>query len=175
MVAAWPEPVSTLVDEEAESRMRDFQELVTAVRSLRKEYGVAEGEDVEIVLVTERGAFRETVASEGRALQRLARVGAVGWERRPDVVGAHGVLANGAELFLPLEGVIDLARERERLRQEIGRLDGQLRQGEARLANESFTARAPAEVVQRERDKAAALAEQLGKLREKLTLLGGGE
>jgi valyl-tRNA synthetase len=83
------------------------------------------------------------------------------------------VLKNGAEVFLPLEGVIDLDRERERLQDEIARLRGQLAGTEKKLANEAFVTRAPEEVVQKERDKAASLRDQASKLDEKLSALEG--
>ena len=82
--------------------------------------------------------------------------------------GAHGVLSNGAELFIPLEGVIDLDRERERLNEAIGRLEALLEGAKKRLENEAFVSKAPKEVVQKEHDKAAQLEEQRVKLRVKL-------
>ena len=61
---------------------------------------------------------------------------------------------------LPLRGVVDLERESERLGAEFDRLGELLEAAEARLRNPGFTERAPAEVVQRERDKAESLAER---------------
>jgi len=175
MIAAWPEPRPAHLDEDAERRMRALQELITSVRSLRKEYGVPEGEEVEIVVASENGAFKETLSGAGTVLVRLARVRAVRWERRAgETVGAHAVLTNGVELFLPLEGVIDLARERERLGAEVARLEAQARQSEGKLSNEQFVSRAPAEVVERERERARSLGEQIDKLRQKISLLQGG-
>jgi valyl-tRNA synthetase len=174
IVAPWPRTDDTLRDEEAESRLRALQELITSTRSLRKEYGVGEGDEVEVWLATDDAAFRRTVESEAPALSRLARVRRVLWEQARDgTIGAHSVLSNGAELFLPLEGVIDLDRERERLAEEIGRLEGQVRASEGKLANEQFVRRAPVEVVEREREKARAQREQLSKLGEKLALFRG--
>ena len=175
MVAPWPRPVPALRDADAEARIGAFQELVTTVRSLRKECGVAEGQGVPLVLWGD-GALRDTVETQRDALSRLARVDEVRWERAVGgTVGAHAVLQGGSmELFLPLEGVIDLGRERERLRGEIARLGGQLARASERLANEKFVARAPAEVVGKERARAAGLEEQLGKLSAKLMLLEGG-
>jgi len=89
-------------------------------------------------------------------------------------VGAHAVLKNGAEVFIPLEGVIDIARERERLQGEIERLGGQVEGSRKRLANEKFVQQAPAEVVEREREKARSFEEQLDKLTSKLATLGDG-
>ncbi len=90
-------------------------------------------------------------------------------------VGAHAVLSGGAEIFLPLEGVIDLERERERLGEEIRRNREQLESARKKLDNEQFVNRAPDEVVQRERDKADSFREQIEKLEEKLQALAGGE
>jgi valyl-tRNA synthetase len=88
-------------------------------------------------------------------------------------VGAHAVLKNGVELFVPLEGVIDLDRERMRLREEIAKLEGLHAGTSKKLDNEAFVARAPADVVQKERDRLAQLAEQRTKLGVKLAALEG--
>jgi valyl-tRNA synthetase len=174
VVAAWPEPDPKLRDADAELRLGALQELVTAVRSLRKEYGVPEGEELEIRLASDVDSFRQTVDAQATALLRLARVRSVRWGRAEGgSIGAHAVLTNGAELFVPLEGVIDLKRERERLAQEIARLEGQVRAGEAKLGNEQFVRKAPPDVVEREREKLRTQREQLVKLRQKLELFGG--
>jgi valyl-tRNA synthetase len=174
MIAPWPQADQRLCDDDAEARMRAFQELITTTRSLRKEYGVGEGEEVVLALATQDPGFRQTVENEASALSRLARVSSVRWERAADgTIGAHSVLTNGAELFLPLEGVIDLARERERLAQEIQRLEQQVRAGEARLSNEQFVQRARPDVVEKEREKLRTQKEQLAKLQEKLDFFRG--
>jgi valyl-tRNA synthetase len=71
--------------------------------------------------------------------------------------------------------VIDLERERARLREEISRADNILEGAKARLGNEKFTSRAPADVVQREREKVVSLEEQREKLARTLSALEGGE
>ncbi|HEX9106922.1 MAG TPA: hypothetical protein VF832_06835, partial [Longimicrobiales bacterium] len=76
-------------------------------------------------------------------------------------------------LTLPLEGVIDLAREVERLSKEQERLRGLLRGTQGKLANEQFRSRAPAEVVAKEEEKAANLADQVARLERKLASLRG--
>jgi valyl-tRNA synthetase len=83
------------------------------------------------------------------------------------------VLRSGTELFIPLAGVIDLDRERARLRDEIQRLDGQITGTEKKLSNESFVSRAPENVVSYERDKLASFRDQRGKLAGKLQALEG--
>jgi valyl-tRNA synthetase len=86
-------------------------------------------------------------------------------------IGAHAVLASGADLFLPLEGVIDLDRERARLGAEIDRVQGQLTAVQGKLANEAFVQRAPREVVRKEEERAEALRSQRDALMAKLGVL----
>jgi valyl-tRNA synthetase len=147
--------------------MTTLQELVTEVRRLRKEYGVPEGRLIGIYVSGATDSFVTAVKGQSAALEQLAGIQGIESDVRSGV-GAHGVLSNGAELFMPLEGVIDLDRERERLNEAIGRLDGLLEGAKNRLENEAFVSRAPKEVVQKEHDKAAQLEEQRVKLRIKL-------
>ena len=137
------------------------------------EYGVPEGAEVGVVLAGAPDHFQGTLESEEGALRMLARVGEIELGGSLAGPGAHGVLVDGTELFLPLEGVIDLDREMERLRGEIQRLEGQHHGTVKKLENRSFVEKAPAEVVEREREKAASLREQLEKLQEKLRAFEG--
>ena len=151
--------------------MSDFQNLVVEVRRLRKEYGVGEGQRIGILLHGGPDGFVETVVGQRAAMEQLARVDSI----EPGAgtgVGASAVLPNGAELFLPLEGVIDVDRERSRMQDEIARLEGLLVGVEKRLANEKFVANAPDEVVQKARENGAQLQDQATKLRDKLAGLG---
>ena len=174
MIAAWPEADESRLDTEAEVRLAELQELITQVRSLRKEYGVAEGTGVTVKLTGLQDGFRAMVEEQGTALRRLARVDVCEVDSPADGVGAHAVLKNGAEVYVPLEGVIDIARERERLQGEIQRLSGQMDKARKSLANEHFVQQAPAEVVEREREKARSFEEQMDKLTSKLATLAEG-
>ena len=111
----------------------------------------------------------------GQALEDLARVDAVAPKGEGEGAGASAVLRSGAELFIPLEGVIDLDRERARLRSELERTEGIASGARKRLENESFVARAPAEVVEREREKLASVEDQRDRLAATLRALGGEE
>ena len=174
MVAQWPEVDEAFLNAEAETRIGELQELITQVRSLRKEYGVAEGTQVTVKLTGLRDGFRTMVEEQGTALKRLARVGVCEVDSPAEGVGAHAVLKNGGEVFVPLDGVIDIERERQRLQAEIQRLGGQLDGSRKRMANEKFVQQAPEEVVEREREKARSFEEQLDKLTSKLATLADG-
>jgi len=167
IIAPWPVASGGWRDEEVERRMSDFQSLIVEVRRLRKEYGVPDAQRIGVHLLGGPEGFADGVAGQLAVFEQLARVDRVETTAAPGV-GAHAVLPNGGELVIPLEGVIDVERERARMRAEIERLDGLVRAVEGRLANEKFVSNAPDEIVQKERDKAAQLGDQAAKLREKL-------
>ena len=174
LVAPWPQADPSREDPEAEAAMAAFQELVTVVRRLRKEYGVGEGAPVEVVLSGASRAFRGRISGQGPQLQQLARIEGIRFDGPGEgEVGATAVLTNGVEVFLPLAGLVDLDRERERLREQIQRLEGQLTGVRKKLGNESFVTRAPVEVVEKERAKEATFLDQRDKLAAKLSALEG--
>jgi len=174
LIAPWPEREPGLEDAVAEAGMAELQEMVTQVRSLRKEYRVGEGQKVRISLAGAGEDFRKIVESKAGALLRMVRISEIDFsDAAPAGIGAHAVLRTGTEVFLPLEDLIDLDRERERMGDEVRRLEGQLGGVEKKLANPAFVTRAPAEVVQNERDKAESMRNQLDKVLRKLEELGG--
>jgi valyl-tRNA synthetase len=77
-------------------------------------------------------------------------------------------LAGALELFLPLEGLIDVDKERGRLGKHLAELEQQLKRSTAKLASSQFVNRAPAEIVQKERDRHQDLTRQTEKLRRRL-------
>ncbi|HEX8903892.1 MAG TPA: class I tRNA ligase family protein, partial [Longimicrobiaceae bacterium] len=173
MVARWPEPVEGWEDAAAEAAFAELQEVVVEVRRMRQEYGIQPGVRVPLRAVPASDAVRAVLEAGRRALLDLARVDDLGFGPANGGVGASAVLRSGTELFLPLAGVIDLDRERARLRDEAAKIEGLAGGTEKKLANEGFVAKAPPEVVEREREKLAGYREQLRKLREKLAALEG--
>ena len=170
-LAPWPRGRKRWRDAEADSAIRRFRELVGAVRRLRKEYGVREGVRVRLVLGGLTRERRTEVRTQAAWLDQLARVSGIAFGAGRGV-GASTVLRDGTEVFLPLEGLVDLERERARLRREIERIAGQVERAETKLGNPNFVGRAPEAVVLREREKLAAFRGQREKLAEKLAVLG---
>ncbi len=82
-------------------------------------------------------------------------------------------MIGATELFVPLAGLIDLDKEREKLRREAERVGQLLASTSAKLTNENFISRAPAEVIEKERSKVENYREALERLRKNLAQLGG--
>ncbi len=173
-VAPWPRPDDRGRDPDA---LRDFglvQELVGAVRTIRAEYGVAPGRSVRVHVTGAPPTTGTALTVEQGTVGRLARVLALSFDESDDRVGGHAVLSDGSGVFVPLGDAIDIRQECARLGTEIERLAGLIGGQERKLANENFTARAPLDVVSRERQKLEAWREQAGVLTQKRELLGCG-
>ncbi len=174
MLGPWPTPPADWEDRSAEGAMDELRELISVVRNVRSEYNIDPYRELGIRLDSVSPALEEALEAEEEGLRRLARAGSV--ERggaEVDEAGAHAVLRSGTELFVPLADVIDLARERGRIQSELERVEGLLRASRGRLENRDFLDKAPAEVVERERDKATSLEEQRARLEEKRRVLSG--
>ncbi|NNM33185.1 MAG: class I tRNA ligase family protein, partial [Gemmatimonadetes bacterium] len=175
IVAPWPEPDPKQHDPDAEARFSWLQDLIVQVRRLRKEYGAKEGQRIH-VLVDCDAAGRAALEEGREALERLARIGSVDFGPAPEgEAGATAVLTDGTQVFVPLEGLVDLDQELARLAKEIERLQGQLAGTRKKLENEAFVSRAPEAVVDKEREKEASLLEQISKLEEQRDGLSGGD
>ena len=97
-----------------------------------------------------------------------------GGRRRTRGAAAHAILPDGSELVVPLAGLIDVDKECARLKTDLSGLEKQIAALEGRLGNEKFTAKAPAHVVQSERDKLRDWTARRDQLREKVEALCGG-
>src|SRR5947209_5668474 len=172
VVAAWPEPRAGLVDPAADQQFPLVQETISSIRMLRAEYRVPPKARLEASVRPKSEQARRALAGEQETILRLAQLSALAFDGHRATVGAHAVLADGSDVFVALEGEIDVQQECRRLSSELTRLDQQLAGLAAKLTNQNFVARAPAEVVAKEREKERAWRDQRQALADKLKSLG---
>ena len=168
MVAAWPSGLERFRDTSAEASMRVLQELISEVRAVRARYSVPPRTKVDLVVKAD-GADAMLVQTEAHYLYELASVGTLTVDAaatRPRH-GAAGV-AGGMEVFVPLEGLVDFEQERTRVAKELKRAEGDLEKVSRKLANEGYLAKASAEIIAKDRAKAADLADEVSKLARQL-------
>jgi valyl-tRNA synthetase len=171
-VAPWPGPDSRAHNPEALKAFGLVQELVSAVRVIRAEYGVQPGQTVRAVVGRQN---RDTVAAfeqERATILRLAKLSDLSFDESRERGGGHAVLSEGTAVFVPLGDAIDVGRECGRLGSEVDRLIRLVQSQEKKLDNEQFVSRAPSDVVERERQKLTTWKEQCEVLVKKRELLG---
>jgi valyl-tRNA synthetase len=148
------------------------QELVSAIRVIRAEYGVQPGQAVRAVVSGDSDATVAALEQERPTILRLAKLSDLSFEDSSGGAGGHAVLSNGTAIFVPLGDAIDLGRECGRLGSEVERLIRLVESQEKKLGNQQFVSRAPSEVVERERQKLTTWKEQCEVLVKKRELLG---
>jgi valyl-tRNA synthetase len=170
MIASYPTADEGALDDTAERDWALVQGIISGIRTIRNEYKV---EPARWVAATVAAGSRTALLEEQRALLvRLARVAddqltiAERLDAKP--AQAAALVVGDVEVFLPLAGLIDLEAERARLGKELDQATADIARREARLGNAGFVDKAPANVVQRERDGLAAARVTAEKLRERL-------
>jgi valyl-tRNA synthetase len=149
-------------------------EVVRSIRNARSEFNVEPGRRIGAIIAA--GEYAEMMEWQRGILSALARLDPGQLEIAPALVskpeGAHAsVLDSGIEVYLPLAGMIDLDKERKRIAAELERARSEAGRLESKL-NGEFAARAPGEVVERERERLANLNSRLARLEEQLGTLG---
>ena len=166
MLAAYPEPRAELIDEEAEAEMQALIDLISRVRNIRSEMNIKPGEPVPVMIGAPDEKLRSVFSANANQISRLVRASEVSISGTLDAprASARAVLVGGAEVAVPLEGLIDFAQERQRLGKEKENLAIEASKLVAQLANPQFAERAPAEKVDEVRARIADIAQRTAQL-----------
>ena len=170
MTQSYPVCSETLAFPEDEARFESIMSAIKAIRARRSEMNVPPSRKARLIIATDRPEVFET----GRVyLSKLAYASELEISRNApeDLDGLVAVVTDGAKLYMPLAELVDLEKERERIRKEIEKAQGDLARAESKLANEKFTAKAPENVVNAEREKAAKAKALIANLTESLKAL----
>ncbi|HGF8984314.1 TPA: valine--tRNA ligase [Yersinia enterocolitica] len=167
MLQPFPEYDASQVDEKALSDLEWIKQTVIAVRNIRAEMNIAPGKPLEVMLRGANAEAQRRVLENQSFIQSLARLSSLTLLPEGDK-GPVSVtkLVEGAEVLIPMAGLIDKATELERLAKEVAKLEAEIERIEGKLSNEGFVARAPEAVVAKERERMAACAEAKQKLIE---------
>jgi valyl-tRNA synthetase len=170
MLAAYPQTREELIDERAESEIASIIELVSRVRNIRSEMNIKPGEPVRLMIAAPDANVRSVFEAGAQQIARLVRASDISISESIDAprASARAVLAGGAKVAVPLEGLIDFAKERERLKSEREKLEKEAAKLEAQLSNPNFVERAPAEKVEELRQRLADIAQRTSMLAQTL-------
>jgi valyl-tRNA synthetase len=166
MLAPYPRPEEDLLDPEAEGDIDWLQRVVLEVRRIRSEMNLKPGQWVPLRLVGGDSEDRRRSASLAGALHTLARVDSVEWiADESEAPQAAAAMVRDLKLLVPLADLIDKDAELDRLDRQTARLESEIERVDRKLSNQNFVDKAPAEVVQKERDKREEMAHSLAELR----------
>ena len=172
ITAPWPEFDSSQVNENDLKVFGTIQNMISSIRNIRAEFNVSPTTELDILIKTANSDITEVLGKNEWIFRKLQAVDS--FEVARDITKpstSASAVVDGSEMFIPLEGVIDLEKEKQRIEKEIDRLKGFLQSVNGKLNNEGFLNNAPEEVVQREYDKKEDTENSLHKLREILSEL----
>jgi valyl-tRNA synthetase len=166
MAGPWPHLQEKMIDKKAEAGMAFIIEVITAIRNLRQELDVPLDSRIEAVIVTaskERIGLIESLRPQIESLSRLKSL-AIGKEYRR-IKSSISTLIKDVRLTIPLQGVIDVEKERLRIGQKAAKLKDDIRSKKNLLGNKEFLKKAPAEVVEEQKVKLKESQEALDRLK----------
>ncbi|MBI2329691.1 MAG: valine--tRNA ligase [Chloroflexi bacterium] len=170
MVAPYPEADAQAVDPEAERVMEAVRAIIRSIRNPRDQYNVESHRWVEAQIYA--GRLTPAITPYSQAIETLARARPVTilGNREESPPGENSVVAvlKETEVVIPMESMVDLEGERQRLEKEIEQSQAEASRLEARLNNSDFLAKAPAAVIAKERDKLGIVRDKLERLRQQV-------
>jgi len=171
MLASYPAPNPRLEDPKAEAEMMPIIEAIEGIRTIRGESNVPPAKRVQALIQSARPEVRRGLEQWRHYLMPLAGLSSLDIAppgAKPAQSAAFVGQRTGMEIFIPLAGLIDLQEERARLAKEIERVEADLESVRRKFENPNFTAKAPREVVDKERARADELNVRRAKLQENL-------
>jgi valyl-tRNA synthetase len=172
-VAPWPQADPRWSDPQAEADMSQVMDVIRAIRNIRAEMNVPLGKKADVIVQCASDARIELLTGAKAYLAALANVGELTVERtsagKPPRSGS--AILPGVEVYVPLYGLIDLAKETARLQKALDEAVRERDRCRAKLASPDFINRAPAEVVAKEREREAGQADAVARLEGRLALL----
>jgi valyl-tRNA synthetase len=152
-----------------------LMDVIRGIRNLRGELGLSPGKPARCVAVASDAATRQLLERYISYIAQLAAVQPLEFAgpEQPKPKQALSYVGRGVEVYIPLAGLVDLDKEIARLKKESGSVSKELERVRGKLANESFLAKAPPEVIDKERDKEADLGQKLATIGHRLTQFGG--
>ena len=155
MLAKWPEQEESLISAEIDKQMELTIEVIRAIRNLRSEMNVPLGKKAEVIICANNHEYTVYLKDGANYILSLASAESLCVEETlaAKPTQAATAVVHGIEIYLPLKGLIDLDKEIARLEKELTKMEGEIKRIEGKLANEGFVAKAPAEVIEKEKEK----------------------
>jgi len=173
-VAKWPEAKPELNDEQAVKEMNLLVSIIKSVRNIRAEVDTPMSKSIKLLIETENEEIKKELETNKEYLERFCNPEELIIEtdiQAPEK--AMTAVVTGAELYLPLEGLIDFDKEINRLEKELEKWNKEVDRVQKKLANEGFVSKAPQKIVDEEKQKEKDYLDKQAKVKARLEELRG--
>lgn len=171
IVSDWPQQTKEDSYGKEENQINVVMSAVKAIRNTRAEMNVPPSKKARLMAICE-GETRDILRDSEVYLKTLASVSELSFPQEEDIPDdAVAIVIDKAKLYLPLEELVDIAKELERLNKEKQKLEGEIKRAEGKLSNKGFTDKAPESLVQAEKDKKLKFEEMLKNVEESIAKL----
>lgn len=172
MISKWPVADESLVDPEAERGMNAIMDSIKAIRNMRAEVNANPGKKIPAVMLV-ADDLREVVAANDGYIKLLGGIDnlelrAMDAEKPENAMAA---VVTGIEVYLPLAGLIDVEKETQRLSKELASMEKDLQRAGGKLNNAGFLAKAPEDVIAKERAKYDELSGKIEAVKKRMAYL----
>jgi len=170
IISEWPGFEKNLIFNDESDYTVVFKEIIYKIRNIRGEMNIPPDKKASVVFKTGDPRIMRIIETESMHIQALAKVESITVDSSydPDKTDASAIMQD-LEIFMPLSGLIDIAKETARLEKEISKIKNDLDRLTAKLSSESFTGKAPVEIIEKEKNKQKEYSEILSKLEESLS------
>ena len=170
MMSEWPKYTEELCFPEDENVMEHVKAVTRGIRNMRSEMDVPNSRKTKVYIICGDAAICEGIESLKESVMPLLLANDILIRPTKDGVddNAVSIVVPDAVVYLPLDELVDLEQERERLTKEEERLNKEIRRAEGMLSNEKFVSKAPAAKVQEERDKLEKYTQMLAQVKERM-------
>lgn len=172
MISKWPVADESLIDPEAERGMNAIMDSIKAIRNMRAEVNANPGKKIPAIMLVSED-LREVVAHNDSYIKLLGGIDNL--ELRPlngeKPENAMAAVVTGIEVYLPLAGLIDVEKETQRLSKELAAMEKDLQRAGRKLNNAGFLAKAPEDVIAKERAKYEELSGKIEAVKKRMAYL----
>ncbi|MFW6409699.1 MAG: valine--tRNA ligase [Halanaerobiales bacterium] len=169
MLSSWPGSNKKLINKRAEGNMGLIMDIITAVRNIRNEMRVNPGKEIEAIINTDNEKM--DILNKGAGyIKDLAGIGELNITEKltEKPKKASTTIVNEVEVILPLEGMVDLDKEIERLENKLDEIESEIKRAEGKLATDGFVNKAPEDLVEAERQKLKEYKNERQKVKQRL-------
>ncbi len=171
-ISPYPSVNEDEIYEEAYNEIESIKQVIVAIRNLRAAVGIHPSNRVSVILIPDNETVLEMIKRNENSILGLAKA-SIEFSKGQRPEKAIAQIISGLEIFLPVEGLIDIEKETQRIKREISKISKDIELSQKRLSNPDFLERAPEDVIEREKEKFEELSLKKQKMEEVLERLSG--